>query len=688
MASKGPPGMLTRRSISRPDSSGGRKEIPITSNSLDLLKPSPEQPTAGESRPSSAGPPRCKTPVGGAAPPRRSSSANRYANIQVLQQPQQQQQQQEQQHGGLPDDDSLVLYKDPSGLSMQQSVASVASGRHQEGETFFTALRRSFSSGSESELELQQAAAGGLSYVDSQANPICSPSTSAFFSARDEHSGLCSAGGSLQDEYSQAASMATCESSSTLYQEVSAAAAGPGLAPTASVLDQQLDSRLALQQELSGYVAGLAARLGDDGEQLVTLPADYQLMVERLLRERRSQYRALEGWEGPRRFDDLPVAQLPASHDDPKIAAGLEVIRQLDEQLKEAWIKAQVSARGSNPEHWAAAERERLAARAAQLDEALARERQKRLHAARLLRALHKLDEQQQADDALLLPGPCKGLSTYSYYKLQPQEEQLLAAVLGRDDAALEQHNPFDAFAACPDVEEGSVAAAAADDDYAQDVSSGNAAPAELEASCCTAQPCGRGTGDAAGAEQQGPPAAQECCGSGRPSSEGSSRSVASSSSKPKHTLAEIDALLEALQADHCAANGPGLGSSRPSIATLSSAPGSRRSTITKDATPAQAVAAAAQRPCRSGAGSASSVCSGASLQAQQQQQQQQQRDYVREQREAKELQQREQEVDAQLRALRISELPATLEPEQLQALLQQCRQIQAAAYSSAASLG
>jgi hypothetical protein len=34
-----------------------------------------------------------------------------------------------------------------------------------------------------------------------------------------------------------------------------------------------------LQAELSGYVAGLTARLGDDGEQLVTLPADYQLMV-------------------------------------------------------------------------------------------------------------------------------------------------------------------------------------------------------------------------------------------------------------------------------------------------------------------------------------------------------------------------------------------------------------------------
>jgi hypothetical protein len=76
-----------------------------------------------------------------------------------------------------------------------------------------------------------------------------------------------------------------------------------------------------------------------------------------------------------------------------------------------AVLQAQVNARGSNPQQWAAAERERLAARAAQLDETLARERQKRLHAARLLRALHKLDEQQQADDALLLPGPCKGLN-------------------------------------------------------------------------------------------------------------------------------------------------------------------------------------------------------------------------------------------------------------------------------------
>jgi hypothetical protein len=69
---------------------------------------------------------------------------------------------------------------------------------------------------------------------------------------------------------------------------------------------------------------------------------------------------------------------------------------------------------------------------------------------------------------------------------------------------------------------------------------------------------------------------AGSCCYSGRPSSEGSSRSMASG--RAKHTLAEIDALLVALQVDHscCAGHGAGLGSSMPSIATLSSAPGER----------------------------------------------------------------------------------------------------------------
>lgn len=57
-------------------------------------------------------------------------------------------------------------------------------------------------------------------------------------------------------------------------------------------------------------------------------------------------------------------------------------------------VQALIAARDAAPEKWAEAEQRRLAQRAEQLDEGLAKERQKRLHAARLLRALKKLDEQ------------------------------------------------------------------------------------------------------------------------------------------------------------------------------------------------------------------------------------------------------------------------------------------------------
>jgi hypothetical protein len=155
---------------------------------------------------------------------------------------------------------------------------------------------------------------------------------------------------------------------------------------------------------------------------------------------------------------------------------------------------------------------------------------------------------------------------SYSYYKLQPQEEQLLAAVLDRDDAALEQHNPFDASTACLD----------ADDDV--DACETPAADAEADDGQAV-----EASASAPGTPALGQPAvpkfAGSCCYSGRPSSEGSSRNIASGSSgRAKHTLAEIDALLVALQGDHSCyvGHGPGLGSSRPSIATLSSAPGER----------------------------------------------------------------------------------------------------------------
>lgn len=62
-------------------------------------------------------------------------------------------------------------------------------------------------------------------------------------------------------------------------------------------------------------------------------------------------------------------------------------------------LQALVAARDAAPGEWAEAERQRLARRAAQLDEGLAKERQKRLHAARLLRALKKLDEEDGVTD-------------------------------------------------------------------------------------------------------------------------------------------------------------------------------------------------------------------------------------------------------------------------------------------------
>jgi len=72
--------------------------------------------------------------------------------------------------------------------------------------------------------------------------------------------------------------------------------------------------------------------------------------------------------------------------------------------------QALVAARGAAPEHWAEVERKRLARRAAELDEALARERQRRLHAGRLLRALTKVDESGGGTD-LLMGG--KGMSRW-----------------------------------------------------------------------------------------------------------------------------------------------------------------------------------------------------------------------------------------------------------------------------------
>ncbi len=64
------------------------------------------------------------------------------------------------------------------------------------------------------------------------------------------------------------------------------------------------------------------------------------MQVERLLRERRNEYNALQGWEGPHRYAKLPISQLTDVHDDPRVVDGLAVIQTLDEQLREADLKA------------------------------------------------------------------------------------------------------------------------------------------------------------------------------------------------------------------------------------------------------------------------------------------------------------------------------------------------------------
>ena len=46
----------------------------------------------------------------------------------------------------------------------------------------------------------------------------------------------------------------------------------------------------------------LAAKRGEDGEALVELPRHYLAMVEDLIRRKRKEYTALQGWLGPRRF--------------------------------------------------------------------------------------------------------------------------------------------------------------------------------------------------------------------------------------------------------------------------------------------------------------------------------------------------------------------------------------------------
>lgn len=181
-------------------------------------------------------------------------------------------------------------------------------------------------------------------------------------------------------------------------------------------------------------------------------------------------------------------------------------------------------------------------------------------------------------------------LSSYSYYKLQPQEEQLLVAVLGRDDATLEQNNPFDSSAACLDDEE----------PFAEQPSWHTGLPGS-QLSQQHSQSC-VGEGGEAGAAEPATGSAAEAAAGGLPSeavagvvatqstpqpdrdshrssaerschsllSAASRSSSRSSGSRKRRTVAEIDAMLEALQAGYSIGHASSLGSVRPSNTAIS----------------------------------------------------------------------------------------------------------------------
>lgn len=72
-------------------------------------------------------------------------------------------------------------------------------------------------------------------------------------------------------------------------------------------------------------------------------------------------------------------------------------------QCGAALLQALVTARALNPEQWVDTEKRRLERRAAELDAALAKERQRRAHAAKLRGALSKLDEDYSSASLLCL---------------------------------------------------------------------------------------------------------------------------------------------------------------------------------------------------------------------------------------------------------------------------------------------
>ncbi|KAG2426440.1 hypothetical protein HYH02_014798 [Chlamydomonas schloesseri] len=229
--------------------------------------------------------------------------------------------------------------------------------------------------------------------------------------------------------------------------EVLAASRAAVAALAARADGEQLQRR----SELGEYMTALQERTDDAGGRLVELPADWGVMLERLFRQRRAEYATLEGWLGPRRFDDLPINQLPSDHPDPKVLEGLARIRELDGVLNDKLIAALISHRETFPEQWQEQERKRLERHTKAVEEALKKERHKRLRAARIARAVTSLDgplDEDGGDDlrasiTSMMSAGAQLQSIYSrLFTLKPEEEALVEAVLQRDDE--DSVNPFD----------------------------------------------------------------------------------------------------------------------------------------------------------------------------------------------------------------------------------------------------
>eukprot|EP00803_Ostreobium_quekettii_P004770 evm.model.scf_688.8 EVM.evm.TU.scf_688.8 scf_688:46668-47562(-) len=127
------------------------------------------------------------------------------------------------------------------------------------------------------------------------------------------------------------------------------------------------------RQELTTFITQLKAKQLN-GENLVTFPSDYSRMVEKMILSRRSEYKCIEGWTGPRCYEDLPVYEFERGNGDPNIAAGLRKIRALDEELHDKAIEAVLVERETFPEKWAKMEDRRLKRDSERITKALRQE--------------------------------------------------------------------------------------------------------------------------------------------------------------------------------------------------------------------------------------------------------------------------------------------------------------------------